>query len=156
MGVSFRCLGVSFCPFGRNSTPSRDANYRTVSWLISKRRATALKGISACSSSSASRCCSEVSFLPRCKSSPSFFANANSREVIGLVELTGSCEQKNKGIPFTASDLTDRLLPAALRQAYSQGRALEVRGLIEQAQILEPTPPPESVEEGVVSPQCYS
>jgi AAA+ superfamily predicted ATPase len=60
-------------------------------------------------------------------------------EVTRLVELTGPDEHKNKGVPFTASDLTDRLLPAALRQAYRQRRALEVRDLIEQAQILEPT-----------------
>jgi len=43
-------------------------------------------------------------------------------------------------VPFTASDLTDRLLPAALRRAYSERRPLEVRDLIEHAQALEPTP----------------
>ncbi len=61
-------------------------------------------------------------------------------EVAELVRLTGPNEPKNKGVPFTASDLTDRLLPAALRRAYSERRALEVRDLIEQAQMLEPTP----------------
>ncbi len=60
--------------------------------------------------------------------------------VVELVRLTGPNEPKNKGVPFTASDLTDRLLPAALRCAYSERRALEVPDLIEQAQMLEPTP----------------
>jgi len=61
-------------------------------------------------------------------------------EVTELVRLTGPNEPKNKGVPFTASDLTDRLLPAALRCAYSERRALDVRDLIEQARMLEPTP----------------
>jgi len=60
--------------------------------------------------------------------------------VVELVRLTGPNEPKNKGLPFTASDLTDQLLPAALRRAYSERRALEVHDLIEQAQMLEPTP----------------
>jgi AAA+ superfamily predicted ATPase len=57
-----------------------------------------------------------------------------------LVKLTSPKEPKNKGVPFTASDLTDRLLPAALRCAYREKRALEMHDLIEQAQIMEPTP----------------
>jgi AAA+ superfamily predicted ATPase len=61
-------------------------------------------------------------------------------EAVELVRLTGPHEPKNKGVPFTASDLTDRLLPAALRRAYSERRALEASDLLEQAQILEPTP----------------
>ncbi len=64
----------------------------------------------------------------------------SEQEVTELVRLTGPGESKNKGLPFTASDLTDRLLPAALRRAYSERRALEVRDLIEQACMLEPTP----------------
>jgi len=60
--------------------------------------------------------------------------------VVELVRLTGPNEPKNKGVPFTASDLTDRLLPAALRRTSSERRALEVRDLIEQAQMMEPTP----------------
>ncbi len=64
-----------------------------------------------------------------------------SEEVVAeLVRLTGPNKPKNKGVPFTASDLTDRLLPAALRHAYYERRALEVRDLIKQAQMLEPTP----------------
>src|SRR6266702_5262836 len=54
-------------------------------------------------------------------------------EIAELVRLTGPDEPKNKNVPFTASDLTDRLLPAALRSAYSERRALDVRDLIEQA-----------------------
>lgn len=61
-------------------------------------------------------------------------------EVVELVRLTGPHEPKNKGVPFTASDLTDRLLPAALRRAYSERRALEASDFLEQAQVLEPTP----------------
>lgn len=61
-------------------------------------------------------------------------------EVVELVRLTGSNEPKNKRVPFTASDRTDRLLPAALRRAYSERRALEIRDLIEQAQSIGPTP----------------
>ena len=60
--------------------------------------------------------------------------------LVELVRLTGSNEPKNKGMPFTASDITDRLLPAALRHAFSERRAIEVRDLIEQAQSLRPTP----------------
>src|SRR5258708_2507162 len=60
--------------------------------------------------------------------------------VVELVRLTGPNEPKNNGVPFTASDLTDPLLPAALRRTYYERRALEVRDLIKQAQMLEPTP----------------
>jgi len=62
------------------------------------------------------------------------------KEIAELVRLTGPNESKNKNVPFTASDLTDRLLPAALRQAYRERRTLEVRDLIEQGQTMEPTP----------------
>jgi len=57
-----------------------------------------------------------------------------------LVRLTGPDEPKNKKIPFTSSDITDRLLCAALRRAYIERRALEVNDLLEQARLLEPTP----------------
>jgi len=62
-------------------------------------------------------------------------------EIAQLVRLTGPDEPKNRNVPFTASDLTDRLLPAALRSAYSEKRALEVRDLLQQAQMMEPTLP---------------
>ena len=58
-----------------------------------------------------------------------------------LVRLTGSEEKKNRGIPFTASDLTDRLLPAALRSAYAADRPLTPDDLLTQAMELSATPP---------------
>ncbi len=57
-----------------------------------------------------------------------------------LVHLTGANDPKNQGVPFTASDLTDRLLPAALRTAYRDGRALHVTDLEAEAHALAPTP----------------
>jgi AAA+ superfamily predicted ATPase len=57
-----------------------------------------------------------------------------------LVRLTGEREEKNDGIPFTASDITDRLLPSALREAYSIDRELRYEDLLEQALRIKPTP----------------
>jgi len=57
-----------------------------------------------------------------------------------IVRLTGEREPKNKGVPFTASDITDRVLPNALREAYAQDRPLRVEDVIEQARVLAPTP----------------
>lgn len=57
-----------------------------------------------------------------------------------IVRLTGPAEAKNCGIGFTASDLTDRLLPAAVRAAYRANRALMAADLLEQAQALAATP----------------
>ncbi len=50
-----------------------------------------------------------------------------------LIRLTGEMEKKNRGIPFTASDLTDRLLPAALRAAFAANRPLIADDLVSQA-----------------------
>jgi AAA+ superfamily predicted ATPase len=58
-----------------------------------------------------------------------------------LTRLTGEMEKKNCGVPFTASDLTDRLLPAALRTAFAANRALTAGDLISQAEGLSATPP---------------
>lgn len=58
-----------------------------------------------------------------------------------LTRLTGETEKKNRGVPFTASDLTDCLLPAALRAAFAANRALTVDDLVSQAEALTPTPP---------------
>jgi AAA+ superfamily predicted ATPase len=58
-----------------------------------------------------------------------------------LARLTGPGEAKNGGVPFTSSDLTDRLLPGALRAAYRDGRALTPKDLVDQAQVLAATPP---------------
>jgi len=62
-------------------------------------------------------------------------------EIAELIGLTGPGAPKNKNVLFTASDLTDRLLPAALRRAYSEKRALGVQDLLQQAQMMEPTLP---------------
>lgn len=57
-----------------------------------------------------------------------------------LVRLTGEHEEKNDGVPFTASDITDRLLPGALREAYRVDRELRFEDLLEQARTVKPTP----------------
>ena len=64
----------------------------------------------------------------------------NKDQVEELVRLTGEREPKNEGTPFTASDITDRLLPGALRQAYSLDRELRLEDLLEQARSVKPTP----------------
>lgn len=61
-------------------------------------------------------------------------------ELAELVRLTGEHAPENKGVPFTASDITDRLLAGALREAFGRDRALRVEDLIEQARGLEPSP----------------
>lgn len=58
-----------------------------------------------------------------------------------LTRLTGETEEKNRGVPFTASDLTDRLLPSALRAAFAANRPLTAHDLIVQAEELSATPP---------------
>src|SRR5262249_42567807 len=58
-----------------------------------------------------------------------------------LTRLTGEAEGKNRGVPFTASDLTDRLLPSALRAAFAADRALTAEDLVSQAEALSATPP---------------
>jgi AAA+ superfamily predicted ATPase len=57
-----------------------------------------------------------------------------------LVNLTGTQISKNENTPFTASDITDRLLAGALRDAYSQKRKLQVEDLLIHARKLLPTP----------------
>lgn len=61
-------------------------------------------------------------------------------QVAELVRLTGEQEPKNRGIPFTSSDITDRLLTAALREAYTHNRALRYEDILNQARNLEPSP----------------
>lgn len=58
-----------------------------------------------------------------------------------LTRLTGETEEKNHRVPFTASDLTDRLLPTALRAAFAANRALTADDLVAQAEVLSATPP---------------
>jgi AAA+ superfamily predicted ATPase len=67
--------------------------------------------------------------------------NLSETTLVTLVRLTGGDEKRNCGVPFTASDLTDRLLPAALRAAYAENRALTAEDLLAQAKILAATPP---------------
>jgi AAA+ superfamily predicted ATPase len=61
------------------------------------------------------------------------------KETEEIVVLTGPGAEKNRGVPFTASDMTERLLPAALRAAYAAGRPLTGADLLEQARVMEPT-----------------
>lgn len=63
-----------------------------------------------------------------------------SEQIAELVHLTGEQEPKNKGIQFTSSDITDRLLPSALREAYTQDRPLRFEDILEHARRLEPSP----------------
>jgi SpoVK/Ycf46/Vps4 family AAA+-type ATPase len=58
-----------------------------------------------------------------------------------LVSLTGKNGPNNRSIQFTASDITERLLTGALREAYSQDRELKPEDLIAQARNIQPTPP---------------
>jgi hypothetical protein len=57
-----------------------------------------------------------------------------------LVALTGHDAKKKYGATFTASDVTDRLIPAALRDAYSEDRPLKAEDLLRHAEAMEPTP----------------
>jgi AAA+ superfamily predicted ATPase len=61
-------------------------------------------------------------------------------QVKELVKLTGHDAEKRFGAIFTFSDLTDRLLPAALRDAYAGDRALTADDLINHAKEMKPTP----------------
>jgi AAA+ superfamily predicted ATPase len=64
----------------------------------------------------------------------------DERQLKELVALTGSCAEKKYGATFTYSDITDRLIPAAVRGAYETHRPLTAVGLIEHASVMEPTP----------------
>jgi len=64
----------------------------------------------------------------------------SDRNVQELVRLTGPALKKNTGVEFTASDITDRLLPSALREAYSQGRPITAEDLIALASEMLPSP----------------
>jgi len=61
-------------------------------------------------------------------------------EVAELVRLTGEQEPKNRGVPFTSSDITDRLLTAALREAYTHDQKLRYEDILDQARTLGPSP----------------
>jgi len=57
-----------------------------------------------------------------------------------LVAFTGAAAVKKHGATFTSSDITDRLLPAALRDAYAEHRAVSAADLIAHSREMEPTP----------------
>lgn len=73
-----------------------------------------------------------------CSSVPEL--NLSRAEVDELVSLTGDKHRKNNGIRFTASDITDRLLAGAFRQAYGDDRKFTAVDLIDQAKIIVSTP----------------
>lgn len=60
--------------------------------------------------------------------------------VARLVVRTGVEAPQNDGVPFTASDITDRLLAAALRAAYVARRPLAVEDLMAAANAIRPAP----------------
>lgn len=66
--------------------------------------------------------------------------NLTEKNVQELVRQTGPASKKNKGVGFTASDITDRLLPSALREAYSRGRPITADDLIVLASEMLPSP----------------
>jgi hypothetical protein len=57
-----------------------------------------------------------------------------------LVAATGGDAQKKFRATFTWSDITDRLVPAAMRDAYAARRPLTAADLVEHAREMEPTP----------------
>jgi len=61
-------------------------------------------------------------------------------EMKTLLKVTSESEPQNGGISFTSSDITDRLLPAALRVAFSEKRALTVGDIIAAAKQTSATP----------------
>lgn len=73
------------------------------------------------------------SSVPELKLSPA--------QIDELVNLTSDKHKKNHGIRFTASDITDRLLAGAFRQAFGDDRPFTATDLVEQAKIIVSTPP---------------
>ncbi len=66
--------------------------------------------------------------------------NLAETDVRQLVVLTGAKASKNGQTPFTASDITDRLIPAALRRAYQEQRDLRASDLTDEAANMRPSP----------------
>jgi AAA+ superfamily predicted ATPase len=67
-------------------------------------------------------------------------AEFTAKQIRELVAATGAEAQRKYGATFTSSDITDRVVPAALREAYAAGRPLSAADIIQQARELEPTP----------------
>jgi SpoVK/Ycf46/Vps4 family AAA+-type ATPase len=66
--------------------------------------------------------------------------NLPARTLAELVSLTGRDGKHKPAASFTASDITDRLLPAAVRDAYAQKRRLTAEDLVRHAKAMLPTP----------------
>jgi AAA+ superfamily predicted ATPase len=66
--------------------------------------------------------------------------NLEEKQLKELATLTGSAAEEKYRSTFTYSDITDRLIPAAVRAAYEAGRPLAAADLIEQANVMQPTP----------------
>ncbi len=66
--------------------------------------------------------------------------NLEEKQLKELVTLTGSAAEEKYRSTFTYSDISDRLIPAAVRAAYEAGRPLAAADLIEQANVMQPTP----------------
>jgi AAA+ superfamily predicted ATPase len=64
----------------------------------------------------------------------------NAKQLRELVAATGADARKKHGASFTWSDIADRLVPAAVRDAYAGGRPMSAADVIEHAREMEPTP----------------
>lgn len=71
-----------------------------------------------------------------------------AKHVRDLVAATGAEAEKKYGAMFTWSDITDRLIPAALRDAYSARRPLAVTDILAHSREMEPTPLMHGREQG--------
>ena len=64
----------------------------------------------------------------------------SAKQLRELVAATGAEAAKKHGVVYTWSDITDRLIPAALRDAYSARRPLAAADIVLHAREMEPTP----------------
>jgi AAA+ superfamily predicted ATPase len=64
----------------------------------------------------------------------------DDKQLRELAALTGSSAEEKCGATFTYSDISDRLIPAAVHGAYETHRPVTAADLIEQATVMEPTP----------------
>lgn len=76
----------------------------------------------------------------RCWDDLERYGNLPSKAVAELVSLTGKGAKQKSNATFTASDITDRLLPAAIREAYAENRRLTADDLVRHARTMLPTP----------------
>lgn len=64
----------------------------------------------------------------------------SAKQLRELVAATGPEAEKKYGVAYTWSDITDRLIPAALRDAYAARRPLAAGDIVQHAREMEPTP----------------